>query len=65
MPLFLIGTVFADLENMIERPLDSLRDLHWGWKIPINTVLILIACVWGSIDNEAPEGCQTAYDERC
>ena len=59
MPLFLIGTALADLENMVQRPLDKIRDLHWVWKIPFNGVLIIVALIWGSIKIEAPKGCLT------
>ena len=53
MPLFLIGVAISDMENMVHRPLDRIRDLHWGWKIPLNTVLIAIILIWGSIEYES------------
>ena len=65
MPTFLVGTALADLESIVQRPLDKIRDLHWGWKIPFNGTLIIIALIWGSMNYEEPEGCQTTYDERC
>lgn len=52
MPYFLIGTAIADIENMVQRPLDKIRDLHWGWKIPFNGILLLIIFFWGSIKEE-------------
>lgn len=50
---------------MVHRPLDKIRDLHWGWKIPLNAVLLLAFTVWGSIQNEERIGCLTTYDEKC
>jgi len=65
IPFFLIGTALADMENMTFRPLDRIRDLHWGWKIPINAVLLFAFVVWGSIQNEEKDGCLVAYGPRC
>jgi hypothetical protein len=47
----------ADMENMVNRPLDKIRDLHWGWKIPVNGVLLAIIVFWGSIEYDGPKGC--------
>jgi len=47
----------SDMENMVSRPLDKIRDLHWGWKIPFNGVLLAIIFLWGSIQNDSPKGC--------
>ena len=52
MPQFLIGTAISDMENMVHRPLDNIRDLHWGWKIPINGVLVAIIVFWGSTERD-------------
>ena len=52
MPYFLIGCALSDLENMVDRPLDKIRNLHWGWKIPLNALLITIFFVWGSVAHE-------------
>lgn len=65
IPFFLIGTALADLENMTHRPLDKIRDLHWGWKIPLNALLAGAFLIWGSIQNEEPTGCINAYGPRC
>jgi len=49
MPVFFFGVMFADIETWKDfRPLDSVRELHWGWKIPINTVIIAIIVSYGS-----------------
>lgn len=48
MPYFIMGLVISDMENMVERPLDKIRDLHWGWKIPFNGFLLLLIFTWGS-----------------
>jgi hypothetical protein len=49
MPLFIFGVIFADLETWKDyRPLDSVRELHWGWKIPLNTVILFLVASWGS-----------------
>ena len=50
---------------MTHRPLDRIRDLHWGWKIPLNALLAGAFLVWGSIQNEDPTGCINAYGPRC
>jgi len=57
MPLFLIGTLLADMENMVERPLDKIRDLSLGWKIVFNSTLIIMIVLWGSLEYETREGC--------
>ena len=33
LPYFLYGLILADMENLQSRPLDRIRDLHWGWKV--------------------------------
>ena len=49
MPVFFFGVAFADLETWKDyRPLDSVRELHWGWKIPLNTFIIAIVFSYGS-----------------
>ena len=53
------------MENMVHRPLDKIRDLHWGWKIPFNGVLLAIIFLWGSIASDSPKGCQTDLEDRC
>jgi len=50
---------------MVHRPLDKIRDLHWGWKIPLNLFLTAAFLIWGSIQNEENIGCLTTYDKRC
>jgi len=65
VPHFLIGVAISDMENMVYRPLDKIRDLHWGWKIPLNTVLILIILIYGAIEGDTPDKCYTLYDDRC
>lgn len=57
MPQFLIGTALADMENMVHRPLDRLRDLSIWWKIPINFALVTIIFIWGSISDDDPVMC--------
>jgi uncharacterized membrane protein YeiB len=53
MPIFFFGVMFADIETWKDyRPLDSVRNLHWGWKIPINLVLSIIILSWGSYQDE-------------
>jgi hypothetical protein len=39
----------SDMENMVHRPLDKIRDLGWGWKILFNGVLLVIIFLWGSV----------------
>jgi len=53
------------MENMVHRPLDKIRDLHWGWKIPLNAFLLAVWLIWGSIQNEDDNGCLVAYGPRC
>lgn len=65
LPYFFIGIVFSDMENMVERPLDRIRNLHWGWKVPINIVLISMFLVWGSSVTETKTECLTGSDDRC
>lgn len=50
IPYFTFGVIFADVENLRESvPLGVLRDLHWGWKIPINLVLLFLFFTYGSM----------------
>lgn len=61
-----MGVVFSDLENMVNRPLDKIRRLHWGYKIPLELTLLAIFVIWGSNMSDTPDGgCLTWYDERC
>ena len=60
-----MGLFISDMENMVERPLDKIRDLHWGWKIPLNGFLLLIIFMWGSKIQDGKLSCLTAYDEVC
>jgi len=57
--------VFADLESMADRPLDKIRNLHWGFKIPVELTLAAMFLIWGSVPNDGPGLCLTLYDERC
>ena len=50
-PVFFYGVIYADLETFHVRPLDTLRELHWGWKIPINFGLFFVAVSYGSYSN--------------
>ena len=49
-----MGLVLSDLETMPYRPLDKIRNLSCGWKIPINLTLITIIALFGSIPNNKP-----------
>ena len=45
--------MFCDLEHDKNiRRLDSIRDLDWWWKIPINTTLFILFIFFGSVDIE-------------
>jgi hypothetical protein len=57
MQYFIIGVVFADLETMVNRPLDKLRNLHWGYKVPYELLLLAMFLIWGSVPNDGPKGC--------
>jgi hypothetical protein len=49
IPIFFIGVIIADMESdPHSRPLDSIRNLNWYWKIPINLVLLFIFFTYGS-----------------
>lgn len=48
LPLFVFGAALADMEMMVERPLDKLRNLHWGYKIPVELSLWAMFLIWGS-----------------
>lgn len=63
MPIFFFGVIFADLETMKNRPLDAVRNLHWGWKIPINLFLALVVVSWGSYEDEGR--CLRSDDGNC
>jgi len=41
----------ADLETFHQRPLDGIRNLHWGWKIPVNFALFFVAVSFGAVTN--------------
>lgn len=51
LPLFTYGVAFSDLENLSKyfRPLDSMRDLNFWIKIPINLALIFLFVSYGSL----------------
>ena len=57
MEYFVIGVVFADLETMVNRPLDRIRNLHWGYRVPIELVLVTLFLIWGSALSDGPKGC--------
>jgi len=64
MPLFFIGTALADIESWKDyRPLDEIRNLHWGVKILINTPLFLIFLIYGSWKAEGR--CLNNFDGDC
>lgn len=65
IPYFILGVMFADMETMIDRPLDRIRNLEWYWKIPFNTCLVAMILIWGSMMSDNPKGCMTTYDDRC
>ena len=53
VPIFLAAVVFADIESIkTSRPLDAIRNLHWGWKIPLNFVLLFLFGICGSSQPE-------------
>ena len=49
IPVFFYGVILADLETFHNRPLDAIRDLHWGWKIPVNFLLFFVAVSFGAV----------------
>lgn len=65
LPYFFIGIVFSDMENMVDRPLDKIRNLHWSIKIPVNITLLFMFLVWGSSGSEYKTECLTGTDPRC
>jgi hypothetical protein len=53
LPTFFWGVMFCDLEHDKNiRRLDSLRNLDWWWKVPINITLLSIFIFFGSVDIE-------------
>ena len=63
LPIFVVGVFFADMESLPKRPLDKIRLLSIWWKIPINTLLLLVFFTYGSWTGEGH--CLTTYDEEC
>ena len=62
IPIFLAAVVFADIESFKTwRPLDTIRNLHWGWKIPLNFVFLFLFAVCGSAQ---PEEIASLYTPR-
>lgn len=48
-PVFFVGTILADLENIKpRRPLDGVRKLSIWWKIPLNLVAFALFVLYGS-----------------
>ena len=53
MPTFIWGILFCDLEHDKSiRRLDSLRNLEWYFKIPINASLFILFIFYGSVDTD-------------
>jgi len=53
MPTFFWGIMFCDLEHDKSiRRLDTLRNLEWYFKIPINATLFILFIFFGSVDIE-------------
>ena len=54
-PMFLIGTIFADMECYPkgQRPLDSLRDLNLGLSILRNVLLLAILLCYGAYPGDS------------
>jgi len=64
LPVFFLGVIIADFENMKDsRPLDAVRNLHWGWKIPINLFLIFVIVSLGSYKGNSK--CLNDHDDSC
>jgi len=64
LPYFTYGVIFADIENLRDsQPLDRIRKLHWGWKIPINLVLGFLFVSYGSMTMIAT--CKQRAEEDC
>ena len=52
IPLFTAGVILADVEHLTKgmgRPLDYIRNMNIWFKIPLNSLLIFIFCVYGSV----------------
>jgi hypothetical protein len=49
-PIFFFGVIFADMETLKDqrKPLDYIRALHWGWKIIVNGILLILFISLGS-----------------
>jgi len=65
MPYFILGVMFSDMENMVDRPLDRIRNLPWPLKYLFNTILLTFIAIWGGQVHDNPKGCMTLYDDRC
>ena len=53
IPVYLSAIIYADIESIkTSRPLDAVRNLNWGWKIPLNFVLLFLFGVCGSAQPE-------------
>ena len=53
MPLFFIGVMFCDLEHDPKiRRLDTLRNLPWYFKVPVNISLIILFFFYASVEEE-------------
>jgi len=63
IPVFFYGVILADLETFHVRPLDSIRNLHWGWKIPVNLALFTVAVSFGAYNRSGWMHCETASDD--
>jgi hypothetical protein len=63
IPVFFYGVILADLETFHVRPLDSIRNLHWGWKIPVNFGLFVVAVSFGAYNRSGWMHCETASDD--
>jgi len=64
IPVFFYGVILADLETMHQRPLDSIRNLHWGWKIPVNFALFFVAVSFGAYSNSNILHCEEVDSEK-
>jgi peptidoglycan/LPS O-acetylase OafA/YrhL len=63
LPLFFMGTAFADMEFIKGwRPLDKLRDINIWLAVLRNITLLIIFFLWGSLNRY---GCYRADDEQC
>jgi hypothetical protein len=63
IPIFFFGVAFADIETHPARPLDKVRELSIWWKIPLNTLLIIIIVSWGSYSGDGQ--CLRLDDGNC